>query len=221
MLRELLEERRHNQREVQETLERIHEDREKERQRRNASIQRPSAGTRVVTSDLALSMEGDSSLHRQGMGPKLVHEKWTGPWKVAEVAFEGLGVVIEMGGWATRSRTVSAASLKPFYRRPSDVRHPMGSGPCARGVLDCSSTNIHAPEQEAGGQPDRGREMGVPRPVPRQGGVELGLRDGVNGQLQSAAVRHVSRVVELIGSEQRAEPPRSPRRGCEETPRAE
>ncbi|CAN0574572.1 unnamed protein product, partial [Laminaria digitata] len=48
--------------------------------------------------DLVLARESDSSLHRQGMGPKLVHEKWTGPWKVVDVVFEGLSVVIEMEG---------------------------------------------------------------------------------------------------------------------------
>ena len=56
------------------------------------------------------------------MGPKLFHEKWTGPWKVVDVVIEGLSAVIEMGGRAKRSRTVSIASLKPFYTQPSDLR---------------------------------------------------------------------------------------------------
>ena len=120
-----IEGRRHNLREVREALERMHERREKARQRHNASIQRPSAGTRVATGDLVLARESDSSLHRQGMGPKLVHERWTGPWKVVEVVIEGLSVVIEMEGRTPRSRTVSTTSLKPFYVRPADLRHPM------------------------------------------------------------------------------------------------
>ena len=78
-----------------------------------------------MTGDLVLVRESDGSLHRQGMWPKLAHEKWTGPWKVVEVVIEGLSVVIEMEGRTTRSRTVSAASLKPFYTRPSDLGHPM------------------------------------------------------------------------------------------------
>ena len=69
-----IEERRQNLREVREALEKIHGGREEARQRRNASIQRPSAGTRVVTGDLVLARESDSSLHRQGMWPVLVHE---------------------------------------------------------------------------------------------------------------------------------------------------
>ena len=99
--------------------------REKARQHHNAAIQRPSAGTRIAKGDLVLARESDSSIHRQGRRPKLIHEKWTGPWKVMGVVLEGLSVVIEMEGRATRSRTVSTASLKPFYTRPSDLRHPM------------------------------------------------------------------------------------------------
>ena len=70
-----VEERRHNLREVREALERIHEGRETARQGRDVSIQRPSAGTLVVTGILVLARESDSSLHGQGMGPKLVQEK--------------------------------------------------------------------------------------------------------------------------------------------------
>ena len=41
---------------------------------------------------------------------------------------EGLSLVIEMEGWATRFRTVSTASLKPSYPRPSVLRHPVEVG---------------------------------------------------------------------------------------------
>ena len=40
--------------------------------------------------------------------------------------FKGLSAVIEMEGRKKRSRTVSGASLIPFYRRSSDLRHPIG-----------------------------------------------------------------------------------------------
>lgn len=63
--------------------------------------------------DLALARENDSSLHRQGGGSKLVQEKWTRPWKVVEVIFEGLSVVIVLEGRAERSRTVSTAPMAP------------------------------------------------------------------------------------------------------------
>ena len=70
-----IEERQHNLREVRKALERVYEGREKEQQCRNESIQPPSAGTRVVTGDLVLASASDYSLHRQGMGPNLIHEK--------------------------------------------------------------------------------------------------------------------------------------------------
>ena len=53
------------------------------------------------------------------------HEKWTGPWKVVNVVRKGLIAVIEMEGRKTRTMTVSMASLKLFYRRSSDLRHPI------------------------------------------------------------------------------------------------
>ena len=74
-LENFIEGRRHNVQEVREALERIREGREKVRQHHNAAIQRPLAGARVARGDLVLARERDSSLHQQGMGPKLVHEK--------------------------------------------------------------------------------------------------------------------------------------------------
>ena len=121
-----IENRRHNMREVAEALKKIHEDKEASRQRRNAKISRSSPSVNVAEGDLVLARESDSSLFRQGMGPKLVHEKWTGPWTVTRVVFKGLSAVIEMNGRRKRSRTVSVASLKPFHRRSSDLRHPIG-----------------------------------------------------------------------------------------------
>ena len=112
-------------RNVAEALEKIHESRVKTRQRRNAEIRRPSSGVGCVEGDLVLKGEIESSLFRQGMGPKLVHEKWTGSWKVLKVVFTGLSAVIEMEGRKARTRRVSMASLQLFYRRSSDLRHPI------------------------------------------------------------------------------------------------
>ena len=78
----LIDEHRHNLRDVREALERLHEGTEKARQRRNASIQPPSAGTRAVTGTLVLARENGSSLHRQGRGLNwsmrsgLTHGRW-------------------------------------------------------------------------------------------------------------------------------------------------
>lgn len=79
---------RHNLREVRDAFEKMREGRKHARQRHNAAIQRPFTGMRVAEGDLVLAPESESSLHRQGIGPKLVYEKWTGPWKVVRVLFE-------------------------------------------------------------------------------------------------------------------------------------
>ena len=121
-----IEKRRHNMREVAEALEKLHEDKEVARQRRNAGISRPSTGVNVAEGDLVLARESDNAFFRHEMESKLVHEKWTGPWTVAKVVFKSLSAVIEMEGRKKRIRTVSVASLKPFYRRPSNLRHPIG-----------------------------------------------------------------------------------------------
>ena len=216
MLVPLIDDRR-----PREALERIHVGSEEARQRRNQSIQRPSAGARVVTGDLIPVIESDSSLHRQGMGPKLVHEKWTGPWKGVEVVIEGRSVIIEMEGAITRSRTVSAASLKPFYMRLSYLRHSMEdefAQMAWRADLgsECTRLQQHQrtrPWTGGGWSTRQGREMGVPRPEPRQGGVGLGLGGGGIGRLHTAAIGHAARVSERVRSQQRAEPHRSPRQG--------
>ena len=70
-----------------------------------------------------MARESDSSLHRQGMEPELVHDHWPGLGKVVEVVIEGLSVLIEIKGKMTRSKMIFAASLKPFYTWPSDLRH--------------------------------------------------------------------------------------------------
>ena len=124
-LSNFIESRRHNMREVAEALKKLHEDKGVARQRHNAGISRPAARVNVAVGDLVLARESDSALFRQEMGSKLVHEKWTGPWTVTKVVFKGLSAVIEMEGRKKRSRTVSVASLKPFCRRSSDLRHPI------------------------------------------------------------------------------------------------
>ena len=124
-LENFIEKRCHNLRKVREALERVCEHREKARQRHNASIGRHSAGTRVAVSTLVFARERDSSLHRQRMEPKLVREKWTGPWKVVEVLIQGFSAVIETESGAKRSNMASTSSLKPLYTRISDLRHSM------------------------------------------------------------------------------------------------
>ena len=97
----------------------------KTRQRRSMEIRRPSSGLGSVEDDLVLARESESSRFRQGMGPKLVYEKLTGSWKVVKIVFKGFSAVIEMERRKTRTRTVSMASIQPFYRHSSDLQHPI------------------------------------------------------------------------------------------------
>ena len=98
VLTNFIENRRHNMRNVAEALEKIHESRVKTRQRRNAEIRRLSSAVGSIHGDLVLARGSGSSLFSQGIGPKLVHEKWTGPWKVGRMVFKELSSVIEMEG---------------------------------------------------------------------------------------------------------------------------
>ena len=65
----------------------------------------------------------DQTYHARGV--PAFRKKWTGPWKVVDLLFEGLSVVIEMEDRSTRTTTVSTASLKPLYTTPSDLQQPM------------------------------------------------------------------------------------------------
>ena len=122
-LENFVERRRQNLREVRLALEKRHETKVVARRRANARISRPSAGVRAETGDLVLVREADSTTYREGLGKKLLHEKWTGPWRVDEVVQRGLSVVVVMQGRKIRKRTVSTAWLKPFHVRPLHLRH--------------------------------------------------------------------------------------------------
>lgn len=56
-----------------------HEERQRARDKRDEENKMPTPGIRVKGGDLVLLLETTSSLHREGVGPKLVHEKWTYP----------------------------------------------------------------------------------------------------------------------------------------------
>ena len=96
------------------------------------------------------------------MRPKQIHEKWTGPCKVVEVVIEGLHVVIEMESRTTFQdglRCIAEAILHKAVRSPPHHGGPSsrrwrGERTWARRALDYSSTNVHAPGQEAGDQRD-------------------------------------------------------------------
>ena len=112
-----METRRQYLREVRLVLEKRHSDRAR-------TIARQSPGSTAAPGDLVLVRESDSSIQRNGLGGKLEHERWTGPWKVTNILQKGLVVEVEMEGRKLRSRRVSPSGIKPFHVRPPDLRHP-------------------------------------------------------------------------------------------------
>ena len=105
-------------------LEKRHSDRARARQRVNDTIARQSPGSTAAPGDLVLVRESVSNIQRNGLGGKLEHERWTGPWKVTNILQKGLVVEVEMEGRKLRSRRVSPSGIKPFHVRPPDLRHP-------------------------------------------------------------------------------------------------
>ena len=107
-------------------LERRHEMKAREIEQLNESVIRRSPGSKVKPGDLVLVRELDSRLGLEGLGSKLVHEKWTGPWTVRELKSEGSSATVEMNGRSKRHRHVTAADIKPFHARPPHLRHSIG-----------------------------------------------------------------------------------------------
>ena len=78
-LSNFIENCRRNMRDAAVAPREIHDYMEASRQRPNARISRSSPSVNVSGGDLVLARESDSWLFGQGVGPKFVHEKWTGP----------------------------------------------------------------------------------------------------------------------------------------------
>ena len=70
---------------VRDALLKWHEIRPHQCSPRNAGIQRASDGTKEKRGDLVTVQEADSTLWLEGVHRKLVHEKWTGPWKISAI----------------------------------------------------------------------------------------------------------------------------------------
>lgn len=95
------------------------------REKGNARIARVSAGVQAQPGNLVLVRKAGNALHRNDRGDKLEHERRTGSWEMKKVLQEGLSVEVEMQGRHPRHRRVSTALIKPFLRRPDDLRHPI------------------------------------------------------------------------------------------------
>ena len=105
-------------------LKKRQEEKNRQRELRNASISRASPGTRAQNGDKVLVRESASTLHRDGVHPKLSHDHFTGPWTVVNVVRAGLSFTVRLNGRHIRQRTVVASDIKPFYSRPLHLRHP-------------------------------------------------------------------------------------------------
>lgn len=69
--------------------------------------------------------ELSSRLGLEGVRSKLVHEKWTGPWKVKDIMSEGSinSAVVEMNRRSKQQHHASVADMKPFHARSLHLRH--------------------------------------------------------------------------------------------------
>ena len=101
-----------------------HKVRQQQRSLHNAGVQRASAGTKVKRDDLVMMQEADSTLWHEGVYRKLVHQKWT--WKVSTIMTLGLCYHVVLNGRQVRERRAAASHIKPFYVRPSWLRHDFG-----------------------------------------------------------------------------------------------
>ena len=128
-LHNLIADKSENLRQVQEVrkdLQHRHEQRRLRRERLNAGIRRTSTGTLVKQGDLVLVKEADSALHNDCVHTKLTHDRWTGPWTVIAVITPELYNRVTLQGRRERVRRAAASHIKPYYLRPSSLRHDFG-----------------------------------------------------------------------------------------------
>ena len=123
-LEPMIEETRRKHVEVTKILQKRQEEKNGHREQRNASIKRTSPGAKAQVGHKVLVRESASTLHRDGIHPKLAHDHFTGPWVVINVVREGLSFTVRLNGRHLRQRTVVASDIKPFYSRPLDLRLP-------------------------------------------------------------------------------------------------
>ena len=96
----------------------------RQREHHNARIARKSPGAKAQVGYLALVCETPVSLYRDSHHPKLVHEYFTGSWKIVTVLLERLCLTVQLTGRRNRQRHVIAADVKPSYPRPHHLQLP-------------------------------------------------------------------------------------------------
>ncbi|CAB1113987.1 unnamed protein product [Ectocarpus sp. CCAP 1310/34] len=119
-----VEETRRKHIEVTDALRKRQAEKNRHRDLQNARISRASPGAKSRVGDKVLVRESASTLHRDGVHPKLAHDHFTGPWVVVNVVRMGLSFTVRLHGRQVRQRTVVASDMKQFYSRPLDLRLP-------------------------------------------------------------------------------------------------
>ena len=111
---------------VRKDLQHHHEQRRFRREHQNAGIRRTSTGTRVKPGDLVLVKEADSALYDDCVHTKLTHDRWIGPWTVTAVITPERCYRVTLQARRERVRRAAASHIKPYYLRPSSLRHNFG-----------------------------------------------------------------------------------------------
>eukprot|EP00752_Nemacystus_decipiens_P018499 g16585.t1 len=119
-----VEETRRKHVEVAEVLRKRRDEKNRPRDLQNARISRTSPGAKARLGDKMLVRESASTLHRDGVHPKLAHDHFTGPWVVVNVVRAGLSFTVRLNGRQVRHRTVAASDMKLFHSRPKDLQLP-------------------------------------------------------------------------------------------------
>ena len=74
-------------------------------------------------------MGADSSLHQEGLGTGMAHEKWTEPWSVVSRPISGISREVKARAAVSGRTLVSAAHVKTFYARSIDLRYTFEDEP--------------------------------------------------------------------------------------------
>ena len=117
-----------------------HELRLHQRSGSNSDIRRASAGTKVKKGDLVMAQEADSTLLHEGIHRQLVHEEWTGPWKVSAVVTPGCVITSSSragksaSGGKLRRTSSLFTSGSPGYATTSGANMPTSPGTRTEGL---------------------------------------------------------------------------------------
>lgn len=63
------------------------------------------------------------TLHEEGRGASVMHERWTVPWKVVNTPESRISGKVKIYGREIRERTVSASNVKSSHLRPPKLFH--------------------------------------------------------------------------------------------------